>query len=75
MINQNTTKSIDKFIESALYDKKFGYYSLNNPFGKKGDFITAPIISPIFSEMISIWIISFWIKIKKLLFGKSFTIS
>ncbi len=65
MINQNTTKSIDKFIESALYDKKFGYYSLNNPFGKKGDFITAPIISPIFSEMISIWIISFWIKIKK----------
>ena len=31
-----------------------------NPFGKKGDFITAPNISRLFSEMIAIWIISFW---------------
>ena len=30
-----------------------------NPFGHKGDFITSPNIS-IFSEMIAIWIISFW---------------
>ena len=57
--------SIDKFIEKALYDKKFGYYSKKNPFGKKGDFITAPLISPLFSEMISIWVISYWIKIGK----------
>ena len=31
-----------------------------NPFGSKGDFITAPNISILFSEMIAIWIISFW---------------
>ena len=31
-----------------------------NPFGKKGDFTTAPNISRLFSEMIAIWIISFW---------------
>ena len=31
-----------------------------NPFGKKGDFITAPNVSRLFSEMIAIWIISFW---------------
>ena len=31
-----------------------------NPFGKKGDFITAPNISRLFSEMIAIWILSFW---------------
>ena len=31
-----------------------------NPFGKKGDFITAPNISRLFSEMIAIWIVSFW---------------
>jgi len=29
-------------------------------FGKEGDFITAPNISRLFSEMIAIWIISFW---------------
>ena len=31
-----------------------------NAFGKKGDFTTAPNISRLFSEMIAIWIISFW---------------
>ncbi len=31
-----------------------------NPFGRKGDFITAPNISRMFSEMIAIWILEFW---------------
>ena len=31
-----------------------------NPFGKEGDFITAPNISRLFSEMIAIWILGFW---------------
>ena len=65
MINQNGIQSIDKFIEKALYDKNFGYYTRNNPFGKKGDFVTAPLISPLFSEMIAVWAISFWIKLGK----------
>jgi len=51
---------LDKFINLSLYDKKFGYYMKKNPFGKEGDFITAPNISRLFSEMIAIWIISFW---------------
>ena len=29
-------------------------------FWKKGDFITAPNISNIFCEMITIWFVSFW---------------
>ena len=65
MIKNNGTQSVEKFIENALYDKNFGYYLNNNPFGKKGDFITAPIISPLFSEMILIWVISFWIQLGK----------
>ena len=57
---RNTNKlSLDKFINLSLYDKKFGYYMKKDPFGKKGDFITAPNISRLFSEMIAIWIISF----------------
>ena len=56
--------SIDKYINEALYNKKFGYYMKNNPFGKKGDFITAPNISVLFSEMIDICIIAFWEIIK-----------
>ena len=34
-----------------------------NPFGESGDFITAPNISILFSEMIAIWVISFWEKL------------
>ncbi len=51
---------LDKFINLSLYDKKNGYYMNKNPLGKKGDFITAPNISRLFSEMIAIWTISFW---------------
>ena len=57
---KNLNLPLDKFINLSLYDKKFGYYMKKNPFGKKGDFITAPNISRLFSEMIAIWIISFW---------------
>ena len=55
---------LDKFIDKALYDKKRGYYFKKNPFGKDGDYITAPNISKLFSEMLSIWIILFWEKLK-----------
>ncbi len=51
---------VDKFIENVLYDKKFGYYSSNIPFGKSGDFITAPGISNLFSEIIGIWFVATW---------------
>ena len=56
---------VDKFLQNVLYDKKFGYYSSKLPFGEKGDFITAPTISNLFSELISIWIISTWEKFGK----------
>ena len=31
-----------------------------NPFGKSGDFITAPLISNLFGEMIAIWCVAYW---------------
>jgi NADH dehydrogenase [ubiquinone] 1 alpha subcomplex assembly factor 7 len=59
-INKSTSIPLDKFIEFALYDKKLGYYMKKNPFGKEGDFITAPNITRLFSEIIAIWVITFW---------------
>ena len=59
----NNLFTLDKFIEESLYNKKYGYYMKKNPFGKGGDFITAPNISILFSEMIAIWVISFWEKL------------
>jgi NADH dehydrogenase [ubiquinone] 1 alpha subcomplex assembly factor 7 len=50
----------DRFFQNVLYGKKNGYYTTNNPFGGEGDFITAPKISNLFSEIIAVWIISSW---------------
>ena len=59
-IKFSTNIPVDEFIEKALYDPKFGYYTNKNPFGKSGDFITAPNISNLFSEIILIWLVSSW---------------
>ena len=62
---KNSLISLDKFIEESLYNKQHGYYMKKNPFGKSGDFITAPNISILFSEMVAIWVISFWEKLDR----------
>ena len=67
----NNLFTLDKFIEESLYNEKYGYYMKKNPFGKEGDFITAPNISILFSEMIAIWVISFW---ERLGFPKQFNL-
>ena len=56
--------ALDKFINQALYNPKNGYYMKNNPFGDKGDFITSPNISILFSEMLSVWTILLWQNLK-----------
>ena len=59
-LNKEKIIALDKFIYNALYDLKNGYYIKKNPFGKSGDFITSSHISVLFSEIIAVWIISFW---------------
>ena len=57
---KNYNLSLDKFINLSLYNKKIGYYMKKKAFGREGDFITSPNISRLFSEMIAVWIVSFW---------------
>ncbi len=59
-ITKRNTLPLDQFIDFALYDKNTGYYMKKNPFGKSGDFITAPNITRLFSEIIAVWAITFW---------------
>ena len=60
ILKEKKSIPLDKFINIALYDKKFGFYMKNNPFGKEGDFITSPMVSNLFGEMLAIWLIAFW---------------
>ncbi len=63
IFNNQKYLSVDKFFDFILYNKKYGYYFKKIPLGKNGDFITSPLISNLFSEMIAIWIVDFWQKI------------
>ena len=65
ILKEKKSIPLDQFINIALYDKKFGYYMTKNPFGKEGDFITSPLISNLFGEMLAIWCIAFWENIGK----------
>ena len=74
VIHENSFDKIAKYIDNAKadskvkvvaggsYDKSKGYYMNKNPIGHKADFITSPNVSIMFSEMITIWLISFWEK-------------
>ena len=56
---------VDEFVEKVLYEPNIGYYTKKIPFGSQGDFVTAPTISNLFSEIIGIWIVSTWEKLGK----------
>lgn len=54
-INNNGGRiTFERFMEMALYEPGLGYYSAGSAkFGKEGDFITAPEISPLFSRCLA----------------------
>jgi SAM-dependent MidA family methyltransferase len=46
--------SFARFMELALYAEDLGFYSKNTEkFGARGDFITAPLVSPLFAQCIA----------------------
>jgi NADH dehydrogenase [ubiquinone] 1 alpha subcomplex assembly factor 7 len=52
--------TVADFMAACLADPQHGYYMRGDPFGRAGDFITAPEISQIFGELIGLWTIGVW---------------
>lgn len=52
--------SIGEYMSICLGDPQAGYYTTGKPFGRDGDFITAPEISQMFGEMIGVWSVLMW---------------
>lgn len=52
--------TIETWMHEGLYHPADGYYANKTVIGKHGDFITAPEISPTFSEMLALWIYEQW---------------
>ncbi len=55
--------SIADYMALALSHPEHGYYIKRDPFGARGDFITAPEISQIFGEMIGLWCAQMWLQL------------
>ncbi|MBN9021046.1 MAG: SAM-dependent methyltransferase, partial [Rhizobiales bacterium] len=44
----------------CLGDPEHGYYMAREPFGRDGDFVTAPEVSQVFGELIGLWAVATW---------------
>jgi NADH dehydrogenase [ubiquinone] 1 alpha subcomplex assembly factor 7 len=53
---------VGTFMQFALCHPQYGYYMTRDPFGRAGDFTTAPEISQMFGEMIGAWVVDVWRK-------------
>ena len=60
-ITQNGPISIAQYMHACLSDPAHGYYTIRDPFGPDGDFITAPEISQMFGEMLGLWLMQAWV--------------
>jgi len=52
--------SVAQYMSACLHDPQDGYYATRPAIGEAGDFITAPMISQMFGEMLGVWAASAW---------------
>ncbi len=52
--------SVEAYMAEALGHPEHGYYRKGDPFGRTGDFITAPEISQMFGELLGLWSLVCW---------------
>jgi SAM-dependent MidA family methyltransferase len=51
---------VAEYMALCLTDHRWGYYATRDPFGARGDFVTAPEISQMFGELIGLWMAAAW---------------
>ncbi|HKP80035.1 MAG TPA: SAM-dependent methyltransferase, partial [Phenylobacterium sp.] len=59
-IAQTGPLTIAQYMTACLHDPQDGYYATRPALGEDGDFITAPLVSQMFGELIGVWAISAW---------------
>ena len=52
--------TVADYMALCLGDPEHGYYMAREPFGRGGDFVTAPEVSQVFGELIGLWAVSTW---------------
>jgi NADH dehydrogenase [ubiquinone] 1 alpha subcomplex assembly factor 7 len=59
-IAQDGPISVGEFMDLALSHPQHGYYASRDPFGRSGDFTTAPEVSQMFGEITGAWVADCW---------------
>ena len=54
-IEANGPMTVEAWMSACLADPEYGYYMTRDPFGRAGDFTTAPEISQMFGELLGLW--------------------
>ena len=52
--------TVEAYMRHCLHDPEFGYYAARPALGADGDFITAPMVSQMFGELIGLWAVDLW---------------
>ncbi|TCU17197.1 class I SAM-dependent methyltransferase [Rhizobium sullae] len=60
IIQANGPISVTDYFSLCLADPEYGYYRTREPFGRSGDFVTAPEVSQLFGEMIGVFVVHAW---------------
>lgn len=55
--------SFERFMELALYHPEHGYYRKPGRIGKQGDFLTSPVIHPMFGWAVAGWCRDVWMRL------------
>jgi SAM-dependent MidA family methyltransferase len=59
-IAQTGPLTVAQYMNACLHDPQHGYYATRPALGEAGDFLTAPLVSQMFGELIGVWAASAW---------------
>lgn len=55
--------TVADYMSACLHDPRFGYYATHPRLGAEGDFITAPLVSQMFGELLGLWAVEIWTRL------------
>ena len=62
LIQQRGPLGVDEYMALCLAHPEHGYYMAREPFGRGGDFTTAPEVSQMFGEILGAWAADTWMR-------------
>jgi SAM-dependent MidA family methyltransferase len=62
-IAQTGPITVAEYMTACLHDPQDGYYATRPSLGESGDFITAPLVSQMFGELLGLWAAEAWVRL------------